>query len=141
MNTVKVKKLHPDAKLPTKAHPNDLGYDLYAHHIETIEYNDKKHRIKVKTGISIELPEGWGCFLKERSSLGLMGIAIRGGVIDGDYRGEIMVIMEIETSMTFTKGDKVAQLVPIPITNWSIEEVEGHGETSRGDKGFGSSGK
>lgn len=135
---LKVKKLTETAKLPTKAHPTDLGYDLYADETVSIDGNSA---IKIKTGIAVGFPESWGGFIKDRSSMASKGFAVIGGVIDQAYIGELSIVITYKRGVTtIQKGDKIAQLVPIPLTNWPIIEVDNLGKTDRGEKGFGSSG-
>jgi dUTP pyrophosphatase len=135
---LKVKKLTETAKLPTKAHPTDLGYDLYADETVSIDGNSA---IKIKTGIAVGFPESWGGFIKDRSSMASKGFAVIGGVIDQAYIGELSIVITYKRGVTtIQKGDKIAQLVPIPLTNWPIVEVENLQPTDRGEKGFGSSG-
>lgn len=147
--TLKIKKVHPDAKLPTKAHSTDLGYDLYANQDIEIWHGST---VKISTGIAVGFPKGWGGFIKDRSSMASKQLITSGGVIDEDYTGELSIIMTYTDDESFNedddqniiyikKGDKIAQLVPIPTTNWSIEEVDSLEITNRGEKGFGSSGK
>ncbi len=140
MNEIlKVKRLTETAKMPTKAHPTDLGYDLYSDETVSIDGNSA---IKVKTGISVGFPENWGGFIKDRSSMASKGFAVIGGVIDQAYIGELSIVITYKRGATLIqKGDKIAQLVPIPLTNWPIVEVENLEPTDRGEKGFGSSGK
>jgi dUTP pyrophosphatase len=135
---LKVKKLSETAKLPTKAHNSDLGYDLYAD--ETVRlFTDSP--TKIKTGIAVRFPENWGGFIKDRSSMASKGYFVIGGVIDHAYIGELSVVMTHTKGNVFiNKGDKIAQLVPIPLTKWNIEEVSDLEPTDRGEKGFGSSG-
>jgi dUTP pyrophosphatase len=135
---LKVKKLTETAKLPTKAHPTDLGYDLYADETVSIDGNSA---IKIKTVIAVGFPESWGGFIKDRSSMASKGFAVIGGVIDQAYIGELSIVITYKRGVTtIQKGDKIAQLVPIPLTNWPIIEVDNLGPTDRGEKGFGSSG-
>jgi dUTP pyrophosphatase len=136
-NKLKVKRLTETAKLPTKAHPSDLGYDLYSDETVSIDGNSA---IKVKTGIAVGFPENWGGFIKDRSSMASKGFAVIGGVIDNAYIGELSVVITYKRgNTTIQKGDKIAQLVPIPLTNWPIFEVDNLEPTDRGEKGFGSS--
>jgi len=149
---IKVKKLDENATLPTRAYDGDLGYDLYALHelgpIDRSHRNDinRKILIKIPTGIAIQMPKGWGCFIKERSSLGSKGHEVRAGVVDNGYQGDIMVVVEYQLDFNnpvfhIQKGQKIAQFVPIPIPNFEIMEVDEFNFTSeRSDKGFGSSG-
>ena len=141
-----VKKLTEDAILPTKKHNNDAGFDLYANESMTlrpIEIDMWGQTVKVKTGISIEIPDGWFGLIRDRSSLGSQGILVLGGVIDSGYRGEIIVCLHNLNNKFYEikKGDKIAQLLLIPVPQVDIVPVDSLSETSRGDKGFGSSGR
>lgn len=146
-DTLLVRKVDPAAKLPVKNHSTDLGYDLFA--LEDVEIMPDTPTL-IRTGIAVKFPEGWGGFIEDRSSIALKrNIEKLSGVIDGDYTGEIKIIMLYNQQQyddkiipnKILKGEKIAQLVPIPITNWEISEVEQLPETNRGDKGFGSSGQ
>lgn len=146
---MRVKLLDPRAKTPTVAHPgSDLGYDLYAlndvHMIRNVP-------AKIKTGIAIEFNSGWGGIIKDRSSMALNGFSVLGGVIDGGYRGEIIVIMAVNHINhpvngifipEIKAGQKIAQLILHPAnTIFPMEVVEELGQTDRGENGFGSSGR
>ena len=137
---MKVKRLTEKAKLPVKAYPGDLGYDLYSIETVTVKPNEKPKSIK--TGIAIQLPNNYGCFIKDRSSLASQGLHVVAGVIDNGYRGEIVVKMVnlSDKPITLIEGSKIAQMVLIPVVNCEIKEVEALSETERNDKGFGSSG-
>jgi dUTP pyrophosphatase len=138
---MKVKKLHKDAKLPQKAHAGDLGYDLFACVATDIFPNQTK---LVKTGIAIQFPEGYGGFIKDRSSVAtkkeMFTVA---GVIDNGYVGEIQVAFHNASNevIEINAGDKIAQLVLIPTVNFTVEEVsELVPQDERGLDGFGSTG-
>jgi dUTP pyrophosphatase len=160
-----VKRLHPDAKLPTVAYPGeDLGYDIYA--LEGINLIPGK-QTKVRTGIvayeekieGFELHQAAGMFgglvshyigsrlkygllLRDRSSMAAKGITLSGGVIDAGYRGEISVLLTTSDVAQFiAAGDKIAQMIPIPVLTSEVVEVEELPESSRGEKGYGSSGR
>lgn len=141
---LKVKRLHANAKLPTRAHSGDLGFDLFA--IETVGVQPGQ-TVAAKTGVSCEFPEGWGAIIKARSSQGKVGVDIFGGVVDSGYRGEIIVLIHntadpaSEGTVIYYAGDKVAQLVLVPVFPGTVEEVTSLCETSRGAQGFGSSGR
>lgn len=164
---LKVKKINPDAKLPTVATPGeDLAYDLYAIEDVVLPYGIP---VLVKTGISAqayqETPEAisWrrdghspvsrqtipcGLLIRDRSSMALKGITTSAGVIDAGYTGELAVLMtnwvgrhKFYAPYTIKKGDKIAQMIPIPVLTGDIIEVEELRETVRGSDGFGSSGK
>lgn len=151
MPDLKVKKLHPDAILPRRAHETDLGFDLFA--LETVAVQPGQ-TILAKTGIACGFPKRWGGILKARSSQGKAGINILGGVIDNGYTGEIGVLLhntnEFSETMTriygdntiiYSAGDKIAQLLLVPCFSGTIQEVTSLCATERGDKGFGSTGK
>ena len=138
---MKVKRLSENAQLPTKAHLGDLGYDLYANEGVAIFPNETK---VIKTGIAIQLPEGYGGFIKDRSSVATKrGLHIVAGVIDNGYIGEICVALYNGTeSLVHVKpSEKIAQLVLIPTVDFEVEEVDEVVPTDqRGDGGFGSTG-
>ena len=126
--------------IPTRAYEGDLGYDLYASEEIIIP---KWRQGLVPTSISVEFPAGWGGFIKDRSSMAVKGIHTHAGVIDHGYRGEIKVVIRNNSpeGIVIRKGDKIAQLVPIPVSDWKIVEAD-NGElasSERHDKGFGSS--
>ncbi|MFW2331569.1 MAG: dUTP diphosphatase [Nitrospinota bacterium] len=136
---LKVKKLHPDALLPEKAYQDDLAYDLFALQENIIKPLETK---KISTGIAIEPPVGYGSLIKERSSLALKGIKLSGGVIDGGYRGEIVIIATNFGDKVFTilSKMKIGQLMITKIIDLEIEEIKELDSTVRGSKGFGSTG-
>ena len=143
---LKVKRLDKRAILPTRAYDSALGYDLYALEDTFVPKWSEKGDIgiaKVRTGIAIEFPEGWGGFIKDRSSVATKRrLVCVAGVIDGDYRGEIIVCLENHSgeNQLIKAGEKIAQLVLVPIANFPVVEVEELSETARGKKGFGSTG-
>lgn len=138
MNTLKVKKLHPDAILPTRAHPHDAGLDLYANETVYIGRNTKL----VPTGVSVCIPTGFVGIIADRSSLAYLGLKVMGGVIDSGFTGELKVVMGyLSTGIgSVEKGVKVAQLLIIPIVTPTVQEVAELEDTERGSNGFGSSG-
>jgi dUTP pyrophosphatase len=138
-----IKRLTKSAIIPTRAYEGDLGYDLYADEHIVLK---PLERVKISTGIAVQFPQGWGGFIKDRSSMAIKKLITTGGVIDNGYTGELSVIMTYLANPEYgyfeiKKGDKIAQLVPIPITNWEITEVQDFTSSERGDKGFGSSEK
>ncbi len=129
--------MHPKAKLPTKAYEGDLGYDLYALSKAVLRPLEP---VAIPTGIAVELPEGWGAFIKDRSSMALKGVHTLAGVIDNGYRGEIRVVMvSFGEEVVVEEGQKIAQLVPIKLTDWEVVEGE-LSDSERRERGFGSSG-
>jgi dUTP pyrophosphatase len=137
---LKVKKLSPDAVLPTVAHPGeDIGYDLYASEDLTIAARGAGG---VHTGIAIEFVPVAGGIVKTRSGLAKKRLMCNAGVIDAGYRGEIIVLMENlgDQPYTIRKGDKIAQLLEHPYLAGEVSEGE-LSDAARGAKGFGSSGQ
>jgi dUTP pyrophosphatase len=139
LTLIKIKKLHAHAQLPQKAHAGDLGYDLFAAEEMTI-FSDET--MVISTGIAIQFPEGYGGFIKDRSSVSTKyGVFTVAGVIDNGYIGEIKVAMHNagEDPWYCSPGDKIAQLVLIPTVNFGVEEVdELIAQDQRGSGGFGS---
>lgn len=139
MGILKVLKLSPGAHEPTRANPGDLGYDLYALERTVIR---KGATATVRTGIALQPPPGWGGLIKDRSSMALRRITVSGGVIDHGYRGEIVVILTNGSGgdIVLEAGDKIAQFVPVPVTEWRISVESAIDSSQRGENGFGSSG-
>jgi len=137
---LRVKRLSPDAVLPTVAHPGeDIGHDLYSAEELTIAAHGAAG---VHTGIAIEFVPAAGGIVKTRSGLAKRRLLCNAGVIDAGYRGEIIVLMENlgDEPYTIRKGDKIAQLLEHPFLAGDVTESE-LSEASRGAKGFGSSGQ
>ena len=149
---IKVKKLHPDAKIPTFSTEGAAGADLYAIADSTLHKRSSNIIATysgisfVKTGIVIEIPKGYEGQIRPRSGLAFNhGISIINtpGTIDSDYRGEIAIAMINLGYVDYdiTAGDRIAQLVIKPVPVVTFEEVEELSETGRGDAGYGSTGK
>lgn len=138
---MKIKRLSENAKLPSKAHTGDLGYDLYANEGVAVFPSETK---VVKTGIAIQFPVGYGAVIKDRSSVATKkGLFTVAGVIDNGYIGEIGIALYNGTDSLIhvTPGEKIAQLVLIPTVNFEVTEVdEVVSADQRGDGGFGSTG-
>lgn len=163
---LKVKLLHPEARVPTVAYAgSDLGFDLYSVEDTVLEPGVP---VKVRTGIAVEGPPGWGFVLGDRSSMASRGVTYAGGRIDAGYRGEILVCLinvnqpdysvrtirdasgavtdvQLERSdvnVAIRKGDKIAQMSPLEArTQLEIAVVEELAASERGGRGFGSSGR
>jgi dUTP pyrophosphatase len=163
---LKVKLLHPEAKPPTVTHAgSDLGFDLYSVEDVTLEPGVPT---KVRTGIAVEGPAGYGFILGDRSSMAAQGVTYAGGRIDAGYRGEILVCLinvnqpvyrlaadrstdgspaelrleQSDVRVHIRKGDKVVQMSPIRAeTAWPIEIASQLSASDRADRGFGSSGR
>lgn len=144
MITVKVKKLHPDAKLPTKGSPGAACWDVYA--LEDIILYSTGSK-PVRTGLSFELPRGYEIEVRPRSGLSAKGFIIVNspGTLDSDYRGELLILMKDSVFSTNTssvkKGDRIAQIKVNEVPPVEFVEVEELSETERGSKGFGSTGR
>ena len=138
--TLEIAKLAADAVLPTRAHPDDAGLDLYALGEVTLEPGKSA---VVPTGIAMQIPEGFVGLVADRSSLARKGVKTAGGVIDAGYRGEVgAVLWNISREpVTLGRGDRVAQLLIVPIATPAVKEVKALSETKRGKKGFGSTGR
>ena len=138
---VKIKLLNNLAKIPTKANPEDAGWDLYST-IKTII--PAGGRLLINTGISIEIPNGYVGLIWPRSGLSIKnGADILAGVIDSCYRGEIKVCINNCDSLYDIKieeGDRIAQILFQEIPKFELIEAQELSETNRGNKGFGSSG-
>lgn len=142
---LRVKLLDPAARAPVVAHPGeDLGYDLFALEGATLS---PLATVKVRTGICIEARHPatsvpLGLLVRDRSSLAARGIATTAGVIDAGYRGEILVLMTNlgHAPVELKAGEKIAQMVPVPVLTGPVETVETLEDSARAEKGFGSSG-
>lgn len=142
---LKVKKLNNKAILPVRATPGSVGADLCAC-LDAPILLPKGGRAIIPTGIAVEIPRGYGGFVFGRSGLGIKhGIVPSNavGVIDSDYRGEILVGLSNhgEDDYTIAPGERIAQLVLLPIVAAEIVESTTLGDTARGDGGFGSTGR
>ena len=143
---LRVKLLEAGARAPVVAHPGeDLGYDLFA--LEGA-VQAPRATVKVRTGIAVEARHPGtgtplGLLVRDRSSMAARGIATTAGVIDAGYRGEILVLMTNlgESAIELKTGEKIAQMIPVPVLTGSVETVESLEESARAEKGFGSSGQ
>ncbi|HEY2161270.1 MAG TPA: dUTP diphosphatase [Solirubrobacteraceae bacterium] len=140
---MKVAKLDPRARLPTRAYDHDAGFDLYA--LESRRLGPGG-RGSVGTGIAVEIPPGQGGLVLPRSGLAERhGIALVNapGLIDSGYRGELRVLLlntDAVEPFEVSEGDRIAQLVLVRIESPELEEVEELISSERGGGGFGSSG-
>jgi dUTP pyrophosphatase len=143
---LRVKLLEAGARAPIVAHPGeDLGYDVFA--LEAVVLGPLQ-TVRVRTGIAVEArhPETGGplgLLVRDRSSMASRGIATTGGVIDAGYRGEVQIVMTnlSQTAVELKAGEKIAQMVPVPVLTGDVVEVADLEESARAHKGFGSSGK
>jgi dUTP pyrophosphatase len=162
MKTINFKKLSDAAVLPVRANPGDAGLDLVAvENGEVVSNEGQKtkeiyHFIEYKTGLAVEIPEGYVGLLFPRSSVSKTSLDLANsvGVIDSGYRGEIRLRFRLDAvgvhainnmddvaPSVYKKGDKVGQLVIVPMVTPVPVLSEELSDTQRGEGGFGSSGK
>ena len=153
---IKVKKVDEEAILPTRAHDDDAGWDLYAldEPIKRDRFNPKLMQDILKggqayiyrTGISVEIPKGYYLDVRARSSVSnntSLILSNGAGVVDAGYRGEILVVFRgvaPQTQSLYEKGDRIAQMILTKIPDCKLVEVNELSETERGSGGHGSSG-
>jgi dUTP pyrophosphatase len=143
---LRVKLLDPAAQAPVVAHPGeDLGYDLFALESALLA---PRATVKVRTGIAVEARHPatgvpLGLLVRDRSSMAAKGVATTAGVIDSGYRGEILILMTNlgEAPVELRAGEKIAQVIPVPVLTGTVEQVETLEDSARAEKGFGSSGR
>jgi dUTP pyrophosphatase len=135
-----IKKMRDDAHVPTRAHHDDAGIDLYA----CGEHVVLPHTTAtIPLGIAIEIEVGYAGLIRDKSSIGAKSIKTLGGVIDAGYRGELLAMVHnlSNESYTFSHGHKVAQMIIQKVEFPEIVEAEELSESKRGTGGFGSTGK
>ena len=142
---VSVKKLHPNAKLPTYGSVEAAGADLYAC-LDAVVTVAPGETVWIPTGIALEVPKGCAGLIYARSSLGVkrgLAPANKVGVIDSDYRGELRVVLlnHGNQPQTIEPGERIAQFIITPVVTPEYVEVEELSDTDRGIGGFGSTGK
>lgn len=137
---LKVKKIHDSAKLPSYGHKGDAGLDLYS----SINCVLTKGEVKaIPTGIQVAIPAGYVGLVWDKSGISLNGVHRLAGVIDAGYRGEVKVVMANlgDGDFSIEMGMKIAQLLVQPIVAVDVVSADELEETSRGENGFGSTGK
>lgn len=150
MTTIKIKKLTPGARIPTKGTEDAACFDLYA--AKTAILESRGGRVKVPTGVAMEIPSGYCGRIYSRSSSFLKGLDVGSLVVDADYRGEIFVMCgydagnaEVERGRAETyvihAGDRVAQVKIERLEPTEFEVVEELSNTARGMGGYGSTGR
>lgn len=139
MNQINI-MLDEQAIMPTRAHEDDAGLDLYAPHRVVIFPKDSE---VVETGVHVEIPKGYVGMIKSKSGHNVKRDLITEGVIDSGYTGQIKVkLYNLGTQKrVIEKGEKLTQLVIMPIVTPALRLVDHFKETERGDNGFGSTGK
>ena len=142
---LKVKKLHPDAKLPTYATDGSACFDIYALSVSAVTAVPANKGMIFHTGLSFEIPRGWVMMIYSRSGHGFnKGVRLSNcvGVIDSDYRDEVKVKLFNDSQSNFLveRYDRIAQAMLVPVEKVEFEEVEELSTTARLG-GFGSTGK
>ena len=138
---IRFKKLHQDAQQPKKAHNTDAGFDLTATSIRVTG-----NLVEYGTGISVEIPEGYVGLVFPRSSICKKTIYLTNsvGVIDSGYRGEVMAKFRLdavdEPLSIYNVGDRIAQIIIMPIHSVTFQEAEELSDSERGIGGYGSTG-
>jgi dUTP diphosphatase len=136
---LRVKRINNQARLPLYQHKGDAGLDLFS----CIDLVLGPGEVKpISTGIKVAIPEGYVGLVWDKSGISLKGAHRLAGVIDAGYRGEVQVVMANlgREPFVITAGMKIAQLLVQPVETVAVTEVEELDDTSRGEKGFGSTG-
>ena len=138
-----VQLVHEKAKMPTRAHYNDAGLDVFTPVDVTINPGEK---VMINTGIKWVIPDGWVAIIKDKSGLSCnFDLTTRAGVIDAGYRGEVVIKLHNEGTepFKFKAGEKISQVLVVPCWIGNPEQVDDVNvlPTTRGDNGFGSTGK
>lgn len=139
---MKFKRLHPQAILPSRGSELSAGLDLSACISEDIEIKPREMKL-IPTGWACKVPEGFVGIVHSRSGITIrLGLTVRAGVIDADYRGELMVVLinESDKAAIIQNGWRIAQLVVHKIDMSTSQEVTDLDDTDRGVQGFGSTG-
>lgn len=142
VDTINIKKLNTNAIKPTQSNASDAGWDLYSS--EEMTHIQPGCRALIKTGISMEIPEGFAGLIWPRSGLAVKsGIDVFAGVVDAGYRGEVGVCLfnSSQQEVQIKRGDRIAQILFQPIPQFSLVESTELTDTKRGSGGFGSTGK
>lgn len=142
---IKVKKLKPDATVPTMGSKFAAGADLYSAEDADVVIAPSETKF-IGTGLAMEIPEGYVGLVYARSGLACkrgLAPANKVGVVDSDYRGEIKVALHNhgKEAQTVEKGERIAQMVIAPYLSVNYEEADALSETERGEGGFGSTGR
>ena len=142
--TLKIKLLHPNARMPEYKTSGASGMDLYAVEETWLRLGETS---AVRIGIAVELPDGYEAQIRPRSSMSKLGVCCHTGTIDHDYRGELSVVLSNlgaqwwGDAVHILPGDRIAQLVIEPVARVEVVKVDELSETVRGNGGFGSTGR
>lgn len=135
-----IHKIDPEAHIPEYAHPGDAGMDIFSNEDILLEPQERR---AIKTGIAMQVPEGYVGLVWDKSGRALKeGLSTMAGVIDSGYRGEVMIVI-LNTSVTkiqIVRGQKLAQILIQPFISPKIVELASLDDSSRGNRGFGSTG-
>jgi dUTP pyrophosphatase len=137
---LKIKRMDKEAKLPVYGHSGDAGMDLFS----AVDYVLRAGEVyAVPTGIKMEIPPGYVGLIWDKSGLSLRGLHRLAGVVDAGYRGEVKVVLANlgADALPVEKGMKIAQMLIQPVVQVDIVDVEDLDDSSRGEGGFGSTGK
>ena len=142
---MRVKKLRENAIIPTYGSPDAAGADLYACLDADVTIEPGK-TVFIPTGLAMEVPKGYAGLIYARSSMGTkrgLAPANKVGVVDSDYRGEVMVALHnhSQQSQVVAHGERIAQLLVTPVLAPAFEECDDLSDTARGAGGFGSTGR
>ena len=145
MERIQFKKLNPAAVIPQRATAGSAGLDLRACLTEPVTLRKDEHAA-IPTGLAVKVEDGFAAMLFARSGLAIkhgIGLLNGVGVVDSDYRGEIRVgvINQFEEPYTIEPGERIAQMVVMPVSLAPVVEVDELDETDRGAGGFGSTGR
>lgn len=145
MEKIRIKKLHPNAVIPTYGSTEAAGADIYAC-LEAAVTIPAGKTVFIPTGLAMEVPRGCAGLIYARSSMGSkrgLAPANKVGVIDSDYRGQVMVALHnhSQEDQVVNPGERVAQLIITPVFTPGFREVDDLSETDRGSGGFGSTGR
>ncbi|MEV4420444.1 dUTP diphosphatase [Patulibacter sp. NPDC049589] len=139
-----VRRLRPDAVLPVRQHPGDAGLDLCC--VEAVRLGPGQ-RTSVPTGLAVAIPEGFAGFVTPRSGLAArhgLTMVNTPGIVDAGYRGELEVLLlntDREATFEAAPGERIAQLLIVPVSLPEVQETDALDETARGAGGFGSTGR
>lgn len=127
-------------RIPTKGHLTDAGYDIYS----PIDYVVQPGKIsgRINLGVGFEIPKGYVGIITERSSQGRKGVSTLGNIVDHGYTGNIHVTLKNDDvdDYVINRGDRICQLVVVPVLMEDLEEVDEFEETERGNNAHGSTG-
>ncbi len=141
--TLPIQRLDPAVELPSYAYVGDAGLDLRSAGDVVLAPHERR---LISTGLAIAIPDGYAGFVQPRSGMALkqgLSMANTPGLVDSHYRGELKVCainLDDEKPIAITRGDRIAQLVILPVPQVTLLEVDQLDETDRGTGGFGSSG-